>query len=61
MKQQTLSQAALAVLTTADPHEKALLTHIYMVAWRSGEICKIGEAVMPDRPARHDQIHEAAG
>lgn len=51
----TLSQAALHVLTTADPHEKAALTHDYVTLWREGTIAEIGAENIPDRPARPEK------
>ena len=49
---QSLTEAATAVLLTAEPADKALATHRFASAWRSGEIAEIGRAVPPDRPAR---------
>lgn len=51
----TLSDAALDVLNTPSPREKAEKTRAYAVAWRSGEIKDIGSATPPNRPARPDQ------
>lgn len=51
----TLSQAALDVLNTAAPADKARKTRDYAALWRSGEISEIGLADMPERPARPAQ------
>ncbi len=47
-----LAGAAVAVLTAADPRDKARLTHAMARAWRSGEIDGIGTGSPPPRPAR---------
>jgi uncharacterized ferritin-like protein (DUF455 family) len=46
-----LADAAVAVLTAADPSHKVALTRQAAVTWRSG-IMVIGHAVPPSRPAR---------
>ncbi|AWK90096.1 ferritin-like domain-containing protein [Azospirillum thermophilum] len=51
----TLSEAAVAVLTTAAPMEKVRLTREYAAAWRGGALAEIGGAVPPDRPARPER------
>lgn len=51
----TLSQAALDVLNTATPADKARKTRDYAALWRSGEISEIGHEEMPERPARPAQ------
>ena len=51
----TLSDAALDVLTTADPKEKAHKTRNYVADWRAGKISEIGKVDIPDRPARPDK------
>ncbi len=51
----TLSAAALDVLTTADPREKAEKTRSYAAKWRAGRISEIGSASLPDRPARPEK------
>jgi uncharacterized ferritin-like protein (DUF455 family) len=51
----SLTQAAVRVLTTADPAEKANLSARVAAAWRSGTIAEIGSAAPPDRPARPDR------
>ena len=51
----TLSEAAINVLTTADPPEKARKSRDYVLAWRNGDIQDIGCATPPDRPARPEQ------
>jgi len=48
----TLSDAAVAVLTTADAMEKVRLTRTFAAAWREGRIGTVGAAVPPARPAR---------
>ena len=48
----TLSDAALDVLTTADPRAKAEKTRLYATQWRAGDITEIGYVSLPDRPAR---------
>ena len=48
----TLSDAALDVLKTSDPREKAEKTRGYAQAWRDGEIVEIGSVNLPERPAR---------
>lgn len=48
----TLSDAALDVLSTANPKEKAHKTREYIAAWRAGTITDIGKVAIPDRPAR---------
>lgn len=48
----TLSAAAVLVLETADPAQKAEAAHAMARAWRDGDITGIGETVPPARPAR---------
>ena len=48
----TLSQAAVGVLNTADPAAKAAAAMAVAGRWRDGAITEIGAAVPPDRPAR---------
>ncbi len=52
---QSLAQAAVAVLTTAEPEKKVHLTHDFAAAWRRGDISRIGRAQPPARPARPDR------
>ncbi|MGD8808613.1 MAG: ferritin-like domain-containing protein [Gammaproteobacteria bacterium] len=52
---QSLSEAACAVLTTADPAGKAALSARAAQGWRDGTIATIGDAAPPDRPARPEQ------
>ena len=47
-----LSEAAVTVLTTADPREKARLSHAFAAAWRGGSMVSIGLMAPPDRPSR---------
>lgn len=51
----TLSDAALDVLNTAAPKDKAHKTREYAKAWRVGEISEIGRVELPMRPARPDK------
>lgn len=51
----TLCEAALDVLTTANPIEKAEKSRAYVAKWRADEISEIGKATLPDRPARPDK------
>lgn len=51
----TLCDAALDVLSTAAPKEKAEKTRLYVAAWRSGEIRETGSAALPNRPARPEK------
>ena len=52
----TLSDAALDVLNTPCPKEKAKKTREYAKAWRSGEISDVGSASdIPRRPARPEK------
>ncbi len=52
----TLSEMAVAVLTTADGREKTALSHHYAQAWRNaraaGSPLALGKAKPPDQPAR---------
>ena len=50
----SLSEAAIAVLTTADARDKALLSRAFVANWRDGSIASIGRATPPGRPARPD-------
>lgn len=50
----TLTDAAVAVLTTAKPAEKTRLSRVYAAAWASGDISEVGNTPLPDRPARPD-------
>ncbi|MDV7339418.1 ferritin-like domain-containing protein [Terasakiella sp. A23] len=51
----TLCDAALDVLTTADPLKKVSLTYSYVKDWEESRITKIGSATPPDQPARPDK------
>jgi len=51
----TLCDAAILVLSTAEPMAKVDLTRRFAAAWRTGEITGIGTAVPPVRPARPDR------
>jgi uncharacterized ferritin-like protein (DUF455 family) len=51
----TLADAAIQVLTTADPAEKCRLTRLHAQAWFDGAISERGTALPPDRPARSDR------
>jgi uncharacterized ferritin-like protein (DUF455 family) len=48
----SLTDAAVAVLTAAEPAEKVRLTQEAAAAWRAGAIATPGRAQPPDRPAR---------
>ena len=48
----SLTDAAVAVLTAADPAEKVRLTQEATAAWRVGAIAALGRAQPTDRPAR---------
>lgn len=48
----TLSDAAVAVLTAAEPAEKCRLTRAHAADWREGRITEIGDTLPPTRPAR---------
>ncbi|CUW40561.1 conserved protein of unknown function(containing Ferritin/ribonucleotide reductase-like domain,70-217) [Magnetospirillum sp. XM-1] len=48
----TLTEAAFAVLTAADPAEKCRLTRLYAADWREGRITRVGDTLPPARPAR---------
>jgi uncharacterized ferritin-like protein (DUF455 family) len=52
---QTLTAAACAVLTTADPATKTRLTRQAAADWRSGALAAIGGTAPPDRPARPEK------
>lgn len=47
-----LSQAARTVLNEPDPAAKVALTRRFAAAWQCGDITSVGDAAMPDRPAR---------
>lgn len=51
----TLSAAAVAVLSTADAVEKCELTRHMAAAWKNGTIGVIGTTAPPDRPARPER------
>ena len=48
----SLSQAAVEILTSPEPAEKARLTGCAVSAWRGGAIRMLGQAEPPHRPAR---------
>lgn len=48
----TLSDAAIEILTTADPAEKCRLTRLRAAEWFAGTIAEPGSILPPDRPAR---------
>ncbi len=48
----SLTEAALAVLSAAEPADKVRLTTEAAAAWRSGTLRTLGAARPPDRPAR---------
>lgn len=52
----TLCDAALDILKTVDPHEKANKTRAYAIQWREGEIISLGRASgIPSKPARPEK------
>ncbi len=50
-----LADAALKVLTTADPNEKANLTHMLAKEWQRSDNRTITPVEIPDRPARPEK------
>ncbi|TVQ83518.1 MAG: DUF455 family protein [Micavibrio sp.] len=55
MLSNTLAGAALTVLKTADPQNKAQKTRRIAASWRDGTIAEIGRALPPVRPARPEK------
>ncbi|WP_282606273.1 ferritin-like domain-containing protein [Pelagibius sp. Alg239-R121] len=51
----SLSAAAVAVLSAADPIEKVRLSRATAALWRSGELSGIGNALPPSRPQRPER------
>ncbi|HOO81252.1 MAG TPA: ferritin-like domain-containing protein [Alphaproteobacteria bacterium] len=51
----TLCEAAMDVLSTPEAVKKAEKTRQYAQAWRAGDICNIGHADLPARPARSER------
>jgi uncharacterized ferritin-like protein (DUF455 family) len=51
----TLTEAACAVLSAAQPADKVALSHRFAAAWRDGSSAAIGNAKPPDRPARPER------
>ncbi|MBL0769966.1 ferritin-like domain-containing protein [Sphingopyxis sp. DHUNG17] len=51
----TLSEAARAVLLTADPHDKRRAARAFARAWRQGALAHRCDVVMPDQPAWPDR------
>lgn len=49
---ETLKQAAIDILLTADPAEKVRLSEALGLAWRSGSLALGAPAAAPDRPGR---------
>jgi uncharacterized ferritin-like protein (DUF455 family) len=48
----TLTDAACAILTSAEPADKIALSHRFAAAWRAGELDICGATLPPERPAR---------
>ncbi len=48
----SLSEAAVGVLTAAEPAAKVRLSHAAAEAWRGGAVVEVGRAQPPARPAR---------
>ncbi len=55
LEPETLSDAALTVLLEADPLEKVQMTRDFATLWRERRLSGIGEASLPDRPARPEK------
>lgn len=51
----TLTQAAVAILDTADAAEKCRLTRALADDWLSGRLCETGTTLPPERPARPER------
>lgn len=51
----TLTAAAAAILTTADPAEKCRLTRAAAAAWGQGGLSRVGDTAPPARPARPER------
>ena len=51
----SLTEAAIAVLQTPDPAQKARLGRQVAAAWREGVLVEIGSALPPDRPTRPEK------
>lgn len=51
----SLAAAGRAILCVPDPCEKIELTRKAYEAWRCGAIAKVGNAAVPDHPARPDR------
>jgi uncharacterized ferritin-like protein (DUF455 family) len=54
----TLGKACISVLTTADPHAKAMAARKAARDWRLGRLAHVFDAEMPDAPSRpsHPQL-----
>lgn len=52
---ETLSAAAVAVLSCPEPARKVALTQAAVSAWRAGRLAKLGSARPPNRPARPER------
>ncbi len=55
MMPRTATEAAIAVLTTADAREKAATSRSCARLWRAGALPELGDHAPPDRPARPDR------
>ncbi|MDR3439019.1 ferritin-like domain-containing protein [Telmatospirillum sp.] len=55
MRDSSLTDAALAVLSAGLPADKVRLTDMAAMAWQRGEMTGIGHARPPGRPARPDE------
>ncbi len=51
----SLGEAAVEVLTTADPKEKVAKSIIFATQWRDGTVSRETNTPAPDRPARPDK------
>ena len=52
----SVSALAKLILNTSDPAKKVELTRSAFEKWKAGEICEIGQAIMPDEPKRQDDL-----
>ncbi len=55
MTTQNLCDAAIDVLSIADPVKKASVSRRWAAQWVGGDITEPGEGVLPDRPSRQDR------
>jgi len=48
----TIVDAAIAVLSEPEPSIKVKLTREFSLAWKASHICNVGNAILPNQPAR---------